>query len=201
MYNTGDTQPRLVIYAPYQQSPSLWMEIGVRTAGDPLRIAPAITAAVHDVDPEQPIMEMMTLEKVIHNRLLGLNYVRVMMAIFGALALVLAAVGVYGVMAYLVSEQTHDIGIRLALGAPRETVLKGVFRRGLATTAAGLALGLVGAYFLAQGLRTLIFAVSPTDAVTFIGIPLALLAVAALAIFIPARRAMQVDPIVALRYE
>ncbi|MBS1859936.1 MAG: FtsX-like permease family protein, partial [Acidobacteria bacterium] len=130
-----------------------------------------------------------------------LIYVAVLMGVFGALALVLACVGVYGVMAYLVQEQTHEIGIRMALGAERETVLRMILGRGLTTTAAGLALGLVIAFLLARLLENLVFGVTATDAVTFLAIPAALLAASAAAIVIPARRAMSIDPIVALRYE
>jgi putative ABC transport system permease protein len=135
------------------------------------------------------------------NDAMGLIYVAVLMGVFGALALALSCIGVYGVMAYLVEEQTHEIGIRMALGARRESVLAMVFRRGLATTVFGLAAGLVLAYALAMLMQNLIWGVTASDPVTFAGIPLALLLSAALAIFIPARRAMGIDPIVALRYE
>jgi putative ABC transport system permease protein len=127
--------------------------------------------------------------------------VAVLMGVFGALALALSCIGVYGVMAYLVEEQTHEIGIRMALGARRESVLAMVFRRGLSTTVLGLAAGLVLAYGFAMLMQNLIWGVTASDPVTFAGIPLALLGSAALAIFIPARRAMGIDPIVALRYE
>ncbi|HEY2019427.1 MAG TPA: FtsX-like permease family protein, partial [Bryobacteraceae bacterium] len=111
------------------------------------------------------------------------------------------SIGVYGVMAYLVSEQTHEIGIRMALGAPRENVLRMIFRRGLITTGAGLIVGLPIAYILARLIASLIYGVTPSDLVTFAGIPLALIGAASLAIYIPGRRAMKIDPIVALRYE
>jgi putative ABC transport system permease protein len=200
-HDAYERQPRPTFYVPYQQSPVLWMDIGVRTAGDPLLLAPSVTAAIRAVDPEQPITEMQTMEKAIHNRAIGLNYMAVLMGIFGLIALLLSAIGVYGVMAYLVSEQTHEIGIRMALGAPRINVLRMILRRGLLTTLAGLAVGLPLAYGFSRVMGSLIYGVAATDAVSFLGIPLALLAAAALAVYIPARRAMKIDPIIALRYE
>ena len=117
------------------------MDIGVRTAGDPLAVAPAVTAAVRAVDREQPVTDMRTMARAIHNRAIGLNYMAVLMGVFGVLALCLSAIGVYGVMAYMVSEQTHEIGIRMALGAERQNVLAMVFRKGIFTIAAGLLVG------------------------------------------------------------
>jgi putative ABC transport system permease protein len=190
-----------VIYGPYQQAPALWMDIGVRTAGDPLRVAPAVTAAIRSVDREQPITNMQTMAKAIHNHAIGLNYMAVLMGIFGALALCLSAIGVYGVMAYLVAEQTRDIGIRMALGAARQDVLGMIFRRGMTTVAAGLGVGLPLAWAFARLMSSLVFGVTAGDPATFVSIPLALIVAAALAIYVPARRAMHIDPIVALRYE
>jgi putative ABC transport system permease protein len=201
MHNPYDRQPRRCLYVPYQQAPARWMDIGVRTAGDPLLVAPNVTAAIHALDPEQPISDMRSMDKAIHDAAIGLQYVEVFMGVFGVLALVLSAIGVYGVMAYMVSEQTHDIGLRMALGAPRILVLRAVFRRGMVTALAGLAVGLPIGYWLALLTQSLIYGVTAKDPLTFIGIPLILLAATALAIFVPARRAMSIDPIVALRYE
>jgi putative ABC transport system permease protein len=121
--------------------------------------------------------------------------------VFGVLALVLSAIGVYGVMAHLVSEETHEIGIRMALGASRGSVLGMILRRGMGTTVVGLGVGVVMAFGLARLVSSLIFGVSAADPATFVGIPLALIGTAVVAIVIPARRATKVDPILALRYE
>ncbi len=200
-HNPYDREPRRCLYVSYQQFPALWLDVGVRAAGDPLLLAPAVMGAIRAVDPEQPITDVQTMAKAIHNRAIGLNYMAVLMGVFGVLALVLSAIGVYGVMAYMVSEQTHEIGIRVALGAPRPSVLAMVFRKGLWTIGTGLAIGLPAAYAMARGMSALIFGVTANDPDTFIGITVTLLAAAALAIYLPAQRAMKIDPIIALRYE
>jgi putative ABC transport system permease protein len=198
-------EPVCMVYVPYVQAPRTGMDIGVRAwpegHPDPTRLAPAVTAAIRSVDPEQPITLVATLEALRRDEALGIDYVAVWMGVFGLLALALSSIGVYGVMAYLVSEQTRDIGIRMALGAPRENVLGMIFRRGMMTAAAGLAAGLAAAYALARLMASLVWGVTSTDPATFLGIAVALGAAAALAIYIPARRAMLIDPIVALRYE
>ena len=189
------------MYVPMAQAPQLYMDIGVRTAGDPLGVGPAVTAAVHAVDRETPIADMRPMARQIFNRAIGLNYMAVLMGIFGLLALCLSAIGVYGVMAYMVAEQTHDIGIRMALGAERQNVLGMIFRRGMTTIGVGLLVGLPVAWAFARLMSSLIFGVTANDPVTFLTITGALILAAALAIYIPARRATRIDPIIALRYE
>ena len=201
VHNPYDREPPRALYVPYQQEPNRWMDIGIRTAGNPLLVASNVGAAIRAIDSEQPVTDMQSMEKAIHDRSIGLQYVEIFMAVFGVLALVLSAVGVYGVMAYMVSEQTHDIGLRMALGAPRIQVLRAIFRRGMITALAGLAVGLPIGYGFALITQSLIYGVTAKDPATFIGIPLLLLAATAVAILVPARRAMSIDPIVALRYE
>jgi len=200
-FSVFDRAPHATLYVPYAQAPRERMDIGIRVAGDPARLVPAIAGAVHAVDPEQPVADVRTVEAQIRDEALGLTYVAALLGIFGAIGLALSFIGVYGVMAYLVSEQTHEIGIRMALGAPRTRVLGAVFLRGLATTAAGLAVGLVTACVLARLMASLIWGVGAGDPVTFAAIPLALAAAASLAIYLPARRAMTIDPMAALRHE
>jgi putative ABC transport system permease protein len=193
--------PQPALYVPYAQAPSRSMDIGIRSAGDPIKLAHAAIAAVRSVDSEEPVSDVRTMEKQIHDNAIGMTYVAILMGVFGALALALSCIGVYGVMAYLVSEQVHEIGVRMALGASTGSVLGMIFRRGLAATAIGLAVGMAAAYGFARLLASLIFGVSATDAATFVGIPLTLIASAALAIYLPARRAVRIDPMVALREE
>ena len=157
--------------------------------------------AIASLDAELPIFEVMTLEKVISESILGLSYVAVMMTVLGGIALVLACVGVYGVMAFAVSERTREIGIRMALGAERRNVLRLVIGRGLVVTAIGLSIGFVLSLMLARLLASFIFGVSATDWQVFGGISLALAAAAMLACYVPAQRAMGIDPVEALRYE
>jgi putative ABC transport system permease protein len=200
-YEWIDRNPAPVVYQPYRQSwwPSTYL--AVRTNGDPLRLAPAVRSRIAAIDPELPVFEMKTLDRVISQSLLGLSYVAVMMTVVGTIALVLACVGVYGVMAYTVSARTREIGIRMALGAERVDVLRMVMGRGLVVTAAGLATGFAIAFVLARVLSSLIFGVSATDWEIFFGISLALAAAALAASYLPARRAARVDPVIALRYE
>jgi putative ABC transport system permease protein len=153
------------------------------------------------VDQDLPISEFFTLQKVFSNALLGLSYVAVMLTAMGVIALVLASVGVYGVMAYSVTERTQEIGVRVAMGAQPRDVLKLVMFRGVMITAIGLLIGLPSAWVLAQLMAGLIYGVSTSDIPTFGVITVMMCAITLLACYMPTRKAMSVDPIIALRHE
>ena len=177
------------------------MDIGIRTAVDPGSLGPAVREVIRAVDAEQPVTNLNTMTNLIQQEAFVFVYMAALMGIFGLLALVLSAVGVYGVTASVISSRTHEIGIRTALGAPRAKVLGMLFRSGMTTACAGLAVGLIPAYGLARLMRAVVFGVSGVGPGVFVGIPLALAAAAALAIYIPARRAVRADPLAALRNE
>lgn len=189
------------VYIPYEQEVQRVAEFLLRTAGDPLRFIPAVRAKIANVDPAQPIYEPKTLARLTQEELIGISFIATMMAGLGLIALVLASSGVYGVMAHSVTERTHEIGIRLALGAEPRQVLRWIAARGIRLAAMGLGIGFAAAFALARLMSSLIYGVSPTDPLIFVGVPAALAVVAIAACYLPARRVMRVDPIVALRYE
>ncbi len=194
-------QPGLQAYLPLLQSPSTEAALVVRTAGSPGAMTSAVAAAVREVDPALPVANPKTLDQLLADSVAAPRANAVLLALLAGLALVLAAFGVYGVLSYSVAQRTREIGLRMALGAAAGDVLRQLLREGLSTVLAGIATGLVGAFFLARTLRSLLYGVTESDPVTFIGVPLVLLVVAMLATWIPARRATRVEPVVALRYE
>jgi putative ABC transport system permease protein len=189
------------VYLPMAQAPEREMDIGIRTATDAGSLAPAVRDAIRKVDAEQPITNLNTMTNLIQQEAFVFVYMAALMGIFGLLALALSVVGVYGVTASVISSRTHEIGIRIALGASRGKVMGMLFRSGMLTACAGLAAGLIPAYGLARLMRAAVFGVSAVGPGVFVGIPLALAGAAALAIYIPARRAVKTDPMVALRNE
>jgi putative ABC transport system permease protein len=200
-YDWSARVDRPAMYMPYQQAPRPYSYFVVRSAGDPMALVPAIRSEIATVDPDQPIFDIATEAKVIHDSVLGLSYVAVMLMVMGGMALLLAGVGVYGVMSNAVTERTHEIGVRMALGARHEEILGMLLKRGIILTGVGFLIGLPMALALAKLLASLLFGVGATDLFIFGLGTFVLAAIALLACYIPARRAMRLDPLAALRYE
>jgi putative ABC transport system permease protein len=189
------------IYRPYRQSPPAFTTLVLRTSGDPMKFVAVARAEIAAVDSNLPMYNIKSMDKVITESIVGIAYVATMMAVVGAIALVLASVGIFGVMSYSVSERTHEIGIRMSQGAQTRDILALVLRSGMLMTALGLAIGLPVAFLLARTMSALLFSVQAADPISFIVLPLLLIAVAGLACYLPARRAAQMDPLQALRHE
>jgi putative ABC transport system permease protein len=196
---TDDVEPEM--YLPFGQMTMNGMTVIIRAKTDPLSLAPAVRSAVLSIDPNQPIYDVKTLDQRVADSVAVTRSLMFLFGTFALLALVLAAVGIYGIISYSVSQRTHEIGIRMALGAQRAHVLKLIVRNGIALAITGIAIGIGGALALTRFLKTLLFGVTPTDSPTFIAVSIGLFVIAVAACLIPARRATKVDPLVALRYE
>jgi len=188
------------IYLPYLQNPSAMMTLLVRTASDPVRWA-AVRSEVLAVDHDQPVFDVKTMKDILAESFSQPRAFAAMLATFSALALLLAAAGVYGVMSYLVEQRTHEIGVRMALGAEPLAILKLVVGHGLALALVGISFGLVAALGLTRFLSSFLYGLSSTNPATLVVSSLVVVGAAALASYIPARRATRVDPMVALRHE
>jgi putative ABC transport system permease protein len=179
-----------------------WTQYAViRTASDPAALAEAAIAEVHKFGPNLPVTHVITLDTLFSDSVSPRRFSTFLLGVFAGLALLLAAMGIYGVMGYVVSLRTNEIGIRMALGAQPRDIWRLVIGRGAQLALAGVALGIVGAFALTKLISSLLYGVKPTDPLTFGGVALLLVSVALLACYVPARRAMRVDPMVALRYE
>lgn len=194
------TEPRLQMYLPYVQFE--WFvprQLVIKTDVEPSSLAAAVRSAIWGVDKEQPVSDVRTMEMVLSESIARQRFSTMLLGVFAAVALALAAIGIYGVMSYAVAHRTREIGIRMALGAPAGSVLRLVVGQGLKLVLAGVLLGLLGSFLLTRLMSSLLFGVSPTDPLTLATISLVLVVVALLASYIPARRAAKVDPLIALR--
>jgi putative ABC transport system permease protein len=192
-------QPYAAMYLPTVQSGR--MNVALRTQGDPLSLVPAVRKEVQGIDPDQPIAAVRTMGEWVDRSTSTPRYRTTLLGLFAAIAMILAATGIYGVMSYSVAQRTHEIGIRMALGARRADVLNLVVRQGMLLVLIGLGIGLVGAFALTRVMASLLFGVTAKDPITFVVVAGLLAVVAFVACFIPARRATKVDPLTALRYE
>lgn len=206
-----ENEPRPMVFVPQLQQTEMWqgpswdyramMAFVLRTTGDPMDTVSAVRAAVSDVDPGKPASNIRTVEQYLGDQTQGLRLYMTLLGVFGVCASALAAIGIYGVMAYSVAVRTREIGIRMALGASSGSVLGLVIRKALILVGIGTVLGVGGALLLTRFLEAELYEVSPTDPTTFIAVTTGLVAVAILACLIPTRRAMSIDPNDALRYE
>jgi putative ABC transport system permease protein len=196
-----DTAVEPVVYWPHPELVYSGMWVMLRTRGDASAIAPAARNVIHEIDPQQPIGEVSTMESLLATSVARARFSASLLTVFSFVAMVMAAVGIYGVMSFSVSQRTHEIGVRMALGAQRFDVLKMVVKKGIMLGASGIIVGLLASYLLTRLISTLLFEVTATDTVTFVIVSLGLFLVTLLACYVPARRATRVDPLKALRYE
>jgi putative ABC transport system permease protein len=196
-------EPVPEVYLSYLQDPFAWpyLTLLVHTSVDPVKLAGSIQSAVWSVEKDLPITSVATMEKIRSRSIAQPRLTALLLSVFAALALILATVGIYGVMAYSVTQRTHEMGLRMALGASAPDVLALVVGQGMLLAAIGVALGIAGAFAMTRVLEKFLWGVRPTDPVTFTAVSLLLAAIAILASYLPARRATHVDPMVALRYE
>jgi len=196
----GDTTEGF-FYLPMAQVPQPSVAIAARTSGNPANLASALASAVRAVDSSQPIYDIKTMEERVGDSLIGRRFLVVLLSVFAGLALLLAAVGLYGVISYSVKLRTRELGVRMTLGARREDVLRLILFNGMKLAGRGLVLGLVATFIFGRALSSLLYEVSLFNPLTLISTALLLSGAVLLASYLPARRAAKVDPMVALRYE
>ncbi len=196
-----DAESRAQTYFSHLQSPGKQMSLIVRTAANPLNLTTATRGEVRAIDAAQPVYDVQTLEQLVTQSIAPRRFAMLLLGTFAIVALLLGAVGIYGVISYTVSKRTHEIGIRMALGARRYDVLGLVVRQGMKLALIGVGTGLAGACAVTRVLQSLLFEVKPFNPLIFLLVSLTLTAVALLACWLPARRATKVDPMEALRYE
>ncbi len=196
-----NTEPAPEIYTSALQDAFSNMSFVVRSGIEPSGLTAAVRQAVGSVDKAQPVADIRTMEKIVSDAVTQPRFNFALLGIFSAIALVLSAAGIYGVTAYTVSQRTHEIGIRMALGAQGRDVLKMILGQGLRLTIIGVAFGLLASFLLTRFLSSMLFGIGATDVLTFVSVALILTGVALAACYVPARRAAKTDPMVALRYE
>jgi putative ABC transport system permease protein len=193
--------PKPMFYAPYAQDPWTFFTIAVRTPANPSQIAPALLNAVQSVDHNLPVFNLRRFDEILAASVSQPRFQMILLTFFSGLALTLAVIGIYGVMSYTVAQRTNEIGIRMALGAEPRHVLAQILWQGARLAGCGALAGLVASYFVARFMKSMLFAVSPLDLGTYAAVTALLTVVTLVACYVPARRAMRVDPMIALRYE
>jgi len=196
-----DVPPDPELFVPYAQWPSNEMSLVLRTVSGPSSLIPIVKKEIWRVDPDQPVMDVKTMDELVATEAAGRRFVLQLIGAFALIAGVLAGVGIYGVASYSMRQRTHEIGIRMALGARGQQIVWLIVRQSVSWLLIGIATGVAGALALTRFLASLLYDIKPTDPLTFIAVSLILTCVALLACYIPARRATKVDPMVALRYE
>jgi predicted permease len=199
-----DEPVKAEMYFPFRQDDSPWYaprDLAIRTSGDTSSVVGSVRAIVHEVDPDQPISNVATMSDVLGTEAAQRRMGMIMLVAFAGLALLLASLGIYGVLAYFVTQHTNEIGVRMAVGASPANILALILKKGMGLTLLGVGIGLAASFALTRLMSSLLFGVKASDPVTFVAVPLVLAAVALVACLIPARRAMKVDPMIALRYE
>jgi putative ABC transport system permease protein len=200
-YRNLREQPLPFIYTPLAQDAQSGMTLMVRSAGDPTALTTAVRNEMHALNKDVPLFSVQTMSERIGSQLAADRMIAVLLSVFGASALLLAAIGIYGVIGYAVAQRTHEIGIRIALGADQRDILRLIVGQGMVLIVIGAGIGLALALAATRLLKSLLFEVSATDPLTFVSVVIVLVGVGLLACYLPARRAMKVDPLVALRYE
>ncbi len=196
-----DQESRIEMYLPFQKWSFQTFTLAVRTNGDPNALANPVRAAVAELDSQLPVFGVQSMKDLLGERVAPRRLASTLMAVFGSAALLLAALGIYGVMSYSVSQRSHEVGLRMALGAQRRSVLTLVVGQAGRLVAGGLVVGLAASFALSRFLETMLFEVKATDLVSYLAVTLMLASVGVFASFVPALRASRVDPMEALRYE
>lgn len=200
-HDSLDVPPPPHAYAPVDQVPDLFATLAIRASLEPMSLVEPVRQAFWRADPDQPMWKIRTLESLVEGSLADRKFLVTLVGVFAALALLLTWIGLYGVIRYLVDRRTPEIGIRMALGARAEDVVRWLSRQGMKLVAIGLGLGLAAAWLMTRFIASLLYGVSPTDAPTFLAIAASLVPITWLACYLPARRATSIDPMLALRHE